>query len=70
MGLWEGLQWLPKASMHLHAPPPIDAARSHIENGFSIPLKKGGTNQCNVVLHPIVWDFGRMIQVHRFAHNV
>ena len=30
-------------------------------------LEEGGTNQCNVVPYPIVWDFGRMVRAHHFA---
>ena len=32
--------------------------------------EEGGANQCNMVPHPIVWDFGCMIWVHHFAHNM
>ena len=34
------------------------------------PLEEGGTDQCNVVPHPIVWNHGPLVQVHHFAHNV
>ena len=33
-------------------------------------LEEGGTNQHNMVPHPIIWNFGQMVQAHHFAHNM
>ena len=40
-----------------------------LRTAFYCP-EEGGTNQHNMVPHPIVWDFGHTVREHHFAHNV
>ena len=56
--------------MHPCTPPPIDALPDLILGMAFYPLEEGGTNLCNVVPHPIVWNLGPPVCTHHFAQNV